>query len=196
VGDNGAVSSAQRPVEQVHAPVAPRPRRIVLFAAVAVAVLALDIVSKVIIVARLEEHPPVRLLGGALYLVATRNSGAAFSVGTGATIVLTAIALVIVGVILRTASRLRSVPWAVALGLILGGAVGNLADRVFRAPGFARGHVVDWISLFSNDGSKFAIFNVADSAITCGAILTAVMALLGVGLDGVRGGKSTTESSG
>jgi signal peptidase II len=194
VGDNGRVSSAQRPVEQVRPPVAPRPRRIVLFAAVALAVLALDVISKAVVVARLEGHPPVRLLGGALYLVATRNSGAAFSVGTGATIVLTLIALVIVAVILRTASRLRSVAWAVALGLILGGAVGNLIDRILRAPGVGRGHVVDWISLFSDDGSKFAIFNVADSAITCGAILTAIIALLGVGLDGTRAGTSTPAS--
>ena len=163
-----------------------KPRRVGLFAAVAVAVLILDIVSKAIVVAKLQNHPPVRLLGGAIYLVETRNSGAAFSVGTGATIVLTVIALAVVVVILRTARRMRSIGWAVALGLILGGALGNIVDRLFRAPAVGRGHVVDWISLFSNDGSRFAIFNLADSAITCGAVLAAILALRGVDLDGTR----------
>jgi signal peptidase II len=163
-----------------------KPRRVGLFAAVAVAVLVLDIVSKAIVVAKLQNHSPVRLLGGAIYLVETRNSGAAFSVGTGATIVLTVIALAVVVVILRTARRMRSIGWAVALGLILGGALGNIVDRLFRSPGVGRGHVVDWISLFSNDGSRFAIFNLADSAITCGAVLAAILALRGVDLDGTR----------
>jgi signal peptidase II len=161
-----------------------RPRRVGLFAVVAAAVLVLDTVSKVIVVAKLEDHPPVRLLGGAIYLVETRNSGAAFSVGTGATVALTLIALAVVVVIVRTARRMRSIGWAVALGLILGGALGNIVDRLFRAPGVGRGHVVDWISLFSDDGSRFAIFNLADSAITCGAVLAAILALRGVDLDG------------
>jgi signal peptidase II len=163
-----------------------RPRRVVLFGLVAAAVLALDIVTKVIVAAKLDERPPVRLLGGALYLVETRNSGAAFSMGTGATVVLTVVALVVVAVILRTARRMRSIGWAVALGLILGGALGNIVDRLFRAPGVGRGHVVDWISLFSDDGSRFAIFNLADSAITCGAVLAAILALRGIDLDGRR----------
>jgi signal peptidase II len=163
-----------------------KPRRVGLFAIVAAVVLSLDIVSKVIVAAKLGDHRPVRLLGGALYLVETRNSGAAFSMGTGATVVLTVIALAVVVVILRTARRMRSVGWAVALGLILGGALGNIVDRLFRAPGVGRGNVVDWISLFSNDGSRFAIFNLADSAITCGAVLAAILALRGVDLDGTR----------
>ena len=116
----------------------------------------------------------------------TRNSGAAFSVGTGATVVLTIVAVLVVVVILRAARRLYSTSWAVALGLVLGGALGNLTDRVLRSPGGGRGHVVDWISLFSNDGSRFAIFNLADSAITCGAVLAAILALRGVDLDGAR----------
>src|SRR5436305_526141 len=83
---------------------------------------------------------------GAIYLVETRNSGAAFALGTGATAVLTVIALAVVAIILRTARRMYSVGWAVALGLILGGALGNIVDRLFREPGVGRGHVVDWIS--------------------------------------------------
>lgn len=164
-----------------------RHRRVALFAIVAFVVLGLDIVSKALVAAKLGDHPPVRLLGGMIYLVETRNSGAAFSVGTGATIVLTCVALGVVTIILRTARRMYSIGWAVALGLVLGGALGNIIDRLFRAPGVGRGHVVDWISLFSSDGAHFAIFNLADSAITCGAILAALVALLGIELDGSRG---------
>jgi signal peptidase II len=105
-------------------------------------------------------------------------------VGTGATIVLTVVALAVVGLILRTAGRMRSAAWAVALGLVLGGALGNLADRIFRAPGVGRGHVVDWISVFANDGHIWPVFNLADSAIVCGAVLGAVLALCGVDIDG------------
>jgi hypothetical protein len=104
-------------------PVAARARRVILFAVVAVVVLALDVVSKVLVVAHLPEtHQPVRVLGGAIYLNQTRNSGAAFSLGTGFTIILTAVALAVVVVIVRTAGRMRSTGWALALGLVLGGA--------------------------------------------------------------------------
>jgi signal peptidase II len=167
-----------------------RPRRLAVFAAVAVAVLLLDIVSKLLVVSELPpEHAPVRLLGGAIYLDQTRNPGAAFSLGTGLTAVLTLVAVVVVVVIVRAAARMRSTAWAVALGLVLGGAVGNLSDRIFREPGVGRGHVVDWISLFGPLGEHFAIFNLADSGITCGAILAAVLALFGVDLDGRRHGR-------
>jgi signal peptidase II len=162
-----------------------RAKRVVLFAIVAALVLAVDVVSKVLVAAKLPQtHRPVRLLGGVLYLDQTRNSGAAFSLGTGFTIILTAVALVVVLVIVRTAGRMRSTGWAVALGLVLGGALGNLGDRIFREPGFGRGHVVDWISAFGPYGDHWPIFNLADSAIVCGAILAAVLALLGIDLDG------------
>jgi signal peptidase II len=94
---------------------------------------------------------------------------------------------VVVVVIVRTASRLQSRSWAVALGLILGGALGNLVDRIFRAPGVFRGYVVDWISLFGPYGAHWPIFNLADSAIVCGAILAAGLSLFGIALDGTRG---------
>jgi len=166
---------------------AAKKRRVALFAAVAFVVLVVDIVSKVLVAADLGNHAPVRILWGAVYLVETRNSGAAFAVGTGATAVLTVVALAVVAIILRTARRMHSVGWALALGLILGGALGNIVDRLFRAPGVGRGHVVDWISLFSNDGHVWPIFNLADSAIVCGAFTAAVVALLGIELDGSRG---------
>ena len=135
--DNGQVTSADP--DATSTPMGdetpPRSRKVLLFAVVAVLVFVLDVVSKSIVVATLEHQPPVRLLGGAVYLVLARNSGAAFSVGTGATVVLTVVAIVVVVVILRAARRLYSASWAVALGLVLGGAVGNLTDRILRDAG-------------------------------------------------------------
>jgi signal peptidase II len=161
---------------------------VVLFAVVAAAIFVLDVASKVLVVAKLPEtHRPVRILGGALYLDQTRNSGAAFSLGTGFTVILTAVAVAVVVVIVRTASRMGSAGWAVALGLVLGGALGNLTDRIFRAPGFGRGHVVDWISAFGPQGEHWPIFNIADSSIVCGAVLAAVLALRGIDIDGRSG---------
>jgi len=197
VRDNGPVSSADRDSTPSSGATLPepaetaRPRRVGLFAVVALTAVALDLLSKTLVVAhfRGHEHEQVRLLGGAIYLIETKNSGAAFSLGTGATIFLTAIALAVVVLILRSASRMRSTGWAVALGLVLGGAVGNLVDRIFREPSVGRGHVVDWISLFSNDGHVWPVFNLADSAIVCGAVLSAVLALRGVDIDG-RGGRA------
>lgn len=168
------------------APPSAPPRRLTVFLAVAVLVIALDVVSKVLVVANLRPGEHDRLLGGAVYLDIARNSGAAFSLGTGFTVILSVIAIAVVVVIARTASRLHSRGWAVALALILGGAVGNLIDRIFRAPGVFRGHVVDWISLFGPDAAHWPIFNLADSAIVCGAILSAVLSLFGYSLDGGR----------
>jgi signal peptidase II len=171
---------------------APKVRRVGLFAAVAALVLALDAVSKVIVAAKLPmTHQPVRLLGGIIYLDQTRNSGAAFSLGAGFTVLLTVIAIGVVAVILRTAGRLRSTGWACSLGLVLGGALGNLSDRVFREPGVFRGHVVDWISLFGPDAKYWPIFNVADAGIVCGAILAGVLVLRGVEFEGRPGRHQT-----
>lgn len=165
------------------------PRRLRLCLAVAVVALALDIVSKIIIVATLSDRDPLRLLGGALYLTEARNPGAAWGLGAGtaaATVLFTGVAAVVVVVIVRAARRLHSIGWAVAFGLVLGGALGNLTDRLMRDPGIGRGHVVDWISVFAGDGSVFPIFNAADSAITCGAALAVLMALRGIEFDGRR----------
>lgn len=148
---------------------------------VAVAVLAVDIATKVTVVATLSSRPPVRLLGGLLILSVWRNSGAAFSIGPSATAVFAAIAICVIVFILRTSRRIASMPWALALGLLLGGATGNLADRLFRSPGPLRGRVVDWIQL-----PHWPPFNVADSAIVCGAILTALLVARGIRIDGTR----------
>jgi signal peptidase II len=149
--------------------------------AVAAALLAADIVSKVIVVATLSGKPPVRLLGGFLTLVLSRNPGAAFSIGPSVTVVFTAIAVGVIAFILRTSRRIRSVPWAISLGLLLGGATGNLADRLLRSPGPLRGHVVDWIML-----PHWPVFNLADSSIVCGGVLAVLLAMRGVHIDGSR----------
>ena len=107
-----------------------------------------------------------------LTLCESRNPGAAFSIGgTSSTIVFTAIAVGVIIFIVRTARRIHSLPWAIALGLLLGGATGNLTDRIFRAPGPLRGWVVDWIQL-----PHWPVFNLADSAIVCGAVLMVLLA--------------------
>ncbi|MET9692263.1 signal peptidase II [Streptomyces sp. NPDC006514] len=140
---------------------------------------ALDLGSKFLAVSRLENHEPVDVVGRALTLQVIRNSGAAFSTGQAFTAVFTAIALAVVVVIVRASRKLHSLPWGLALGLLLGGALGNLTDRTFRAPGVFRGHVVDFISV-----QHFAVFNLADSAIVCGGALMILLSFLGVSLDG------------
>ena len=172
--------------EEPDTPVRPRRSRARLLLAVAAVVLAVDVVSKQLVVATLSDREPLRLLGGALYLTEARNTGAAFSFAEGATVVFSLIALAVVVVIVRSARRLFSTGWAVALALVLGGAVGNLLDRVFRDPGFLRGGVVDFLSLFDPYGQVWPIFNVADSAIVCGGVLGAVLAFRGIEFGGGR----------
>ena len=154
-----------------------------MLAGVAAFVLAADVITKALVVMHLRPDEPVHVLGDVLMLDLLRNPGAAFSVGTGDTIVFTAIAVGVVIYIARTARNLRSVGWAITLGLLLGGAIGNLADRIFRAPGLFRGNVVDWIELTR----YWPVFNIADSAIVCGGILTVLLAMFGYHLDGTRG---------
>jgi signal peptidase II len=158
-----------------------RPRRVGLLLGVAGFVIAADVISKAIVVARMADHAPIRLLGGLLTITLTRNGGAAFSIGTSMTIVFTAIAVGVIIYILRTARNLRSVGWAITLGLLLGGATGNLLDRIFRAPGPFQGHVVDWIQL-----PDWPVFNLADSSIVCAGVLVVLLALRGIRLDGTR----------
>ncbi len=153
---------------------------------VAVLVLAADALIKQLVVAKLTWHPPVRLLGGVLYLDLTRNSGAAFSLGTHLTFVFPLVTVVVAGWIGWMAYRLRSVPWGIALGLVLGGALGNLADRLFRAPGFLVGHVIDYASLFGPNAEHWPIFNLADSALSCGVVLAVVLEMAGRRRDGTR----------
>lgn len=165
--------------------IGPRSRRLLfLLFGVAAVLLALDVVSKVVAVANLEDQPPVRLLGGAVYLVLYRNPGAAFSLATGLTWLLALLAIAVVVVIAWLARKLRSTGWAIGLGMVLGGTCGNLVDRLFRAPAPLQGHVVDFVSLFAPDGSVWPVFNVADSSIVCGCVLVAALSLLGRDYDG------------
>jgi signal peptidase II len=148
---------------------------------VAGAVVVLDVVSKIIAVDRLSNRPPVHVIDDVLELTLTRNAGAAFSVGVGATVVLSVLALVVAVIIVRTATRLRHVGWGIALGLLLGGALGNLVDRLARSPGPFRGEVVDWIRL-----PHWPVFNLADTAIVVGAVVAVLVALRGHPLDPPR----------
>ncbi|GGO02604.1 hypothetical protein GCM10010116_05030 [Microbispora rosea subsp. aerata] len=161
-----------------------RARRIALLGVVAAVVYVLDQVSKFLVVEFLEHEDPVTVVPGALVLTVIRNPGAAFSIGTGMTIVFTVIALAVVVAILRTARKLRSLPWAITLGLLLGGAVGNLTDRIFRSPAPFQGHVVDFIQVFPV--TRFPVFNLADSAIVCGGVLAVLLAWRGYQIDGTR----------
>lgn len=151
-----------------------------LLLASAAVVLAADLVSKVVVVATLQDAP-VRLLGGLLTLTHARNPGAAFSIGTNATLLFTLVAIAVVAAVLRVVPRVRHAGWALALGLLLGGALGNLVDRVFRDPGPLRGAVVDWIRV-----PYWPTFNLADCAIVVGGLLAALLSVRGVGLDGTR----------
>jgi signal peptidase II len=152
-----------------------------VFVATAAVVLGADAGSKAWADHRLAGREPISLLGGLVKLVHTTNAGAAFSIGTGFTVVLSVVAAGVVAVLLRIAGRLRSTAWALALGLVLGGALGNLLDRIFRAPGTFRGQVVDWIRL-----PHWPVFNLADSGIVCGVVLILLLELRGVRVDGGR----------
>ncbi|MEU3852416.1 signal peptidase II [Streptomyces sp. NPDC029554] len=154
-------------------------RRIAVLFAVALFAYALDLISKLIVVAKLEHHPPIEIIGDWLKFEAIRNAGAAFGFGEAFTVIFTVIAAAVIVVIARLARKLYSLPWAIALGLLLGGALGNLTDRIFRAPGVFEGAVVDFIA-----PKHFAVFNLADSAIVCGGILIVLLSFKGLDPDG------------
>jgi signal peptidase II len=158
---------------------APRQRRLRLFGAVVTAAYAADVITKIVAVEMLSGRPDVEVIPGVLDLHLTRNPGAAFSMATGFTWLLTLVAAVVAVVVARTATRLRDRTWAVALGLLLGGALGNLTDRLLREPGPLRGHVVDFLRL-----PHWPVFNLADVAIVVAAGLILLQSVRGVGVDG------------
>ncbi len=157
---------------------APSRRRLRLLLSVAAVVLAVDIATKVLAVELLTPGQPVPIIGDTVTWTLVRNSGAAFSMATGYTWVLTLIAIGVVIGIVWMGRRLVSPWWAVGLGMILGGALGNLVDRFFRSPGPLRGHVVDFLSI-----GWWPVFNVADPAVVCGAILLVGLSLFGYDFD-------------
>jgi signal peptidase II len=142
-------------------------------------VVAADQASKALAVAALSGREPVSLLGGVLTLRLVRNPGAAFGLAEGATVVLTLIAVAVTVAVVRLSARLASTPWAVSLGLLLGGAVGNLVDRLVRSPGPLRGHVVDFLEL-----PHWPVFNLADSAIVVAGVTLVLYSLLGLDPEG------------
>ncbi|MPV37696.1 signal peptidase II [Georgenia subflava] len=172
--------------EPVAEPAAPAPatssrrrRLLVLLLSLTALIAVVDQITKCLAEARLEQGVIVPVLGDLLGLQLVYNPGAAFSFATGMTWVFTIIMVVVAVVVLRVSRRLGSLGWALALGMLLGGCLGNLYDRLFRDPGFARGHVVDFINY-----NGWFVGNIADIAIVGAAILIAVLALRGREIDG------------
>ena len=127
----------------------------------------LDLATKAWAVSQLSHRGSIKIVGSFFQLNFVRNSGAAFSFATGATFLLSIFGVIVLTTIIYFAPQITSRGWAIVLGLVLGGVLGNLSDRIFRDPGFLRGHVIDWMQL-----PHWPIFNIADSAIVCAAGLS------------------------
>ncbi len=154
-----------------------------LLGAVAATVLVTDQLVKNWVVATLPEGETVPVLGGFLQWHFVRNPGAAFSIASGQTWIFTILSVIVVGVIIWQIRRLRSVPWALFLGLLLGGVLGNLTDRLTREPGFPEGHVIDFIL---TPWMMPAIYNIADIGIVSGMILFVLITIFGLSIEGGR----------
>jgi len=156
----------------------------IVIAILAVVVLAVDQFTKYLALENLPYEQRVPVWGDVLQFFLTRNSGAAFSLGEGVTWVFTIIlALAAIIIVSLAVTRVRGRLWTIVLGLLLGGILGNLTDRLFREPGFAVGHVVDFIY---TPWMMQAIYNVADMFIVTMMISVALLVLFGVRLDGTR----------
>jgi signal peptidase II len=156
----------------------------IIIAILAALVLAADQFTKYLALQNLPLEEPVSVLGDFLIFYLVKNPGAAFSLGEGVTWIFTiALSVVAVVIVWLAATRVRSLIWAVVLGLLLGGVLGNLTDRIFREPGFAVGHVIDFIN---TPWMMPAIYNVADIFIVTMMIAVALLVLIGLHLDGSR----------
>lgn len=162
----------------------PSLRVVGILVAIAAGVVAIDQVSKAIVVTVMSEGVAVPIWGDILIFEFVRNPGAAFSFASGATWIFSLLAAGVTVVIVWIARRLKSAGWAVAFGLLLGGTLGNLSDRLFREPGFGVGWVIDFINL---PWLMPAIFNVADIGITGSVIVLILLVLTGRNVDGTRG---------
>lgn len=174
-------AEAGTPLTPDRTPTAAHRRRTGLALALAAAWILLDQVTKIWAERALTLGEPVQVIGDLLRFHLIYNSGAAFSLGTGSTGVLTAFSTIISIVIVWQILKVRSLPWAIAFGLLLGGAIGNLIDRYFRDPAPGLGHVVDFLRL-----PNFPIFNIADIGVTAAACLIVLLALRGLHPDGTR----------
>jgi len=151
--------------------VTPR-RRLLIACAIVVGVVALDALTKNWALRALADGP-IWLVGRSIGFVLSFNSGSAFSIVRSGAPLLAVIAIIAAVVLIRTVMRTAD-PWlVVGLSLVLGGAIGNLVDRLFRAPSFLHGAVVDFVKL-----GPWPLFNVADAAISIGAVIIIVRVLL------------------
>ena len=132
----------------------------------------IDLGTKVWAVEVLSSRANVQIIGSFLQLTFVQNSGAAFGIGAGSTIIFTFFALAVLIFITRYALQITSKGWALVCGLVLGGILGNLTDRIFREPSFLQGHVIDWIQL-----PNWPVFNIADSAIVIAAVVAIILTI-------------------
>ncbi len=182
--DDDAVPPTDPAPSTPEPPTGKAPLRLPTLLIIAAVLLGLDVLTKTIAVAKLTPGDPVYLIGDFARLSLVRNAGAAFSMATGMTWLLTLVAAAVVIGVIRIGRTMRSLWWAIGLGMVLGGALGNLVDRLFRAPGPLQGHVVDFVAI-----GWWPVFNVADSSIVCGAILLVVLTVFGFEPDGTRAGR-------
>ena len=147
-------------------------------------IFVIDFLTKSWALSYLAGHGDIHLIGSFLTLTFVKNSGAAFGIATGATIILSLFAIGVGATIIRYAAMVNSRGWIVVMGLVLGGVMGNLTDRIFRSPGFLRGHVIDWIAL-----PYWPVFNIADSAIFIATCIAIILTLRNIPPLGVTKGK-------
>ncbi len=156
--------------------------RRILFAATALIVLVLDQTTKVLAEAYLVSGS-IPIVGDLLRFTLAYNKGAAFSLGFGATWILTLISSVAIVALLIYGPKVKTMDWALIAGFVLGGAAGNWIDRMFRQPELFNGHVVDFIQIPFN----FPIFNLADTFLVIGVSLAVLRTALG---DEIGGGRA------
>ncbi|MEO7017429.1 MAG: signal peptidase II [Leifsonia sp.] len=155
-------------------------RALAILGVVALCVYLADQIAKLLVVQNLYEGQQIQVLGQLLQFHFVKNAGAAFSIGEGSTWIFSIVGVGVLGFVIWYAPRIRSVAWAVLFGLLLGGLLGNLTDRLFRTPGFGVGHVVDFLQI----PLLPAIFNLADVAIVSSMALFLILTIRGIGLDG------------
>ena len=184
-GDEHAAPTADAESEVAVAAKPAGRRRLPTLLAIAAVLFGLDLLTKCLAVAYIQPYEWIPIIGDFAGFRLVRNPGAAFSMATGMTWLLTLVAAAVVIGVIRIGRTLRSLWWGIGLGMVLGGALGNLVDRIFRSPGPLQGHVVDFVAVGS-----FPVFNVADSAIVCGAILLVALTVFGFEPDGTRSGRN------
>ena len=165
---------------------------LLVVAGAAIAAYGLDQLSKFLVVSNLTEGEVVPVLGSLLQWQFVRNPGAAFSLASGMTWIFTILAAGVITFIVWFSRRIRSIAWAIVFGLLLGGVLGNLTDRLLREPSFGLGHVIDFIS---TPWLIPAIYNVADIAIVSSMVLFMILTIRGIGLDGSREVKSAKDEA-